>query len=237
MTTENTVYGRNPVKEALRGQRSVKRIWVHGRVENETWLKDAGEGGIETRQGSLSEIESLAGSEAHQGVVAEVDPYKYVQVESILSDPGLFVLALDQIQDPHNLGAIARVAECAGVAGLVIPERRSAAVTAAVCSASSGAVEHLKIARVRNMADFLLEAKKTEYWVYGASADADTVYTEVDMNGPVVLALGSEGKGLRPRVAKSCDALVSIPLAGQVESLNVSSAAAVLAFEAARQRL
>ncbi len=158
-------------------------------------------------------------------------------LQSILGEADSLILALDQVQDPQNLGAVAETAECTGAAGLIIPERRSVAVTAAVCSASSGAVEHMKIARVGNMADSLLEAKEMEYWVYGAAADGDLVYTEVDMDGPVVLVLGSEGKGLRPRVARSCDALLSIPLAGQLGSLNVSSAAAVLAFEATRQRL
>jgi len=142
------------------------------------------------------------------------------------------------VQDPHNLGAVARSAEAAGATGLVIPDRRAAAVTPAVCKASAGAVEHLAIARVRNLADWLAAAKTREgLWVYGAAADGAAVYSTVDLTGPVVLVLGSEGRGLRPRVAAACDALVSIPLRGRTESVNVSAAAAVLLFEAVRQRV
>ncbi len=142
------------------------------------------------------------------------------------------LVALDQVQDPQNLGAIARTAECAGATGLVIPERRAAEVTAAVCKSSAGAVEHLPVARVRNLADFLGEAKQAGMWCYGASADGSVAYAEVDWAGPVVLVLGSEGRGLRPRVAGACDALVSIPLRGRIESLSVSAAAAVLSYAA-----
>jgi 23S rRNA (guanosine2251-2'-O)-methyltransferase len=146
------------------------------------------------------------------------------------------VVALDQIQDPHNLGAVCRAAEVAGAAGVVIPERRAASVTPAVCKASAGAVEHLKVARVRNLADWLEEAKQGQAWVYGAEAEADRLYTDVEWTGRAVLVLGSEGSGLRQRVARTCDALISIPVAGQVGSLNASVAAAVILFEARRQR-
>jgi 23S rRNA (guanosine2251-2'-O)-methyltransferase len=147
--------------------------------------------------------------------------------------PGL-VLALDQIQDPQNLGAICRSAECAGAKGVVIPERRAAEVTPAVCRASAGAVEHLPVARVRNLADFLIEAKAAGMWCYGADGSAKLAYDAVDYSGASVLVLGAEGRGLRPRVAAACDALVAIPLRGQIESLNVSAAAAVLAYAAAQ---
>ena len=143
---------------------------------------------------------------------------------------------LDQIQDPHNLGAICRSAEVGGAAGVVIPERRAAAVTPAVCKASAGAVEHLPVARVRNLADWLAEAKEAGAWIYGAAAGAERPYTGVDWSGRSVIVLGSEGEGIRPRVAAACDELVSIPVAGRVESLNASVAAAVILFEAVRQR-
>jgi 23S rRNA (guanosine2251-2'-O)-methyltransferase len=146
------------------------------------------------------------------------------------------IVALDQVQDPQNLGAIARSAECAGAAGLVIPERRSAEVTAAVCKASAGAVEHLPVVKTRNLADFLAEAKRAGMWCYGADADSAVAYDTLDFSGPVVLVLGSEGSGLRPRVASACDALVSIPLRGQIASLSVSAAASVLLFAALRSR-
>jgi 23S rRNA (guanosine2251-2'-O)-methyltransferase len=167
-------------------------------------------------------------------VCAEVSEYRYTSAENLLAVPEPFLVALDQIQDPQNLGAICRTAECAGATGLVVPERRAAEVTAAVCKASAGAVEHLPIARVRNLADFLTDAKTAGCWCYGADAAGETKYTDVDYGGGVVLVLGSEGHGLRPRVAAACDALVALPLHGRIESLGVSAAAAVLTYEAAR---
>jgi len=153
------------------------------------------------------------------------------------------IVALDQIQDPQNLGSICRTAECAGVAGVVIPERRAAEVTPAVCKASAGAVEHLPIARVRNVADFLADARKADCWCYGASAGeqaggrAPVPYDSPDYAGSgVVLVLGSEGEGLRPRVAKGCDELIALPLLGRIESLNVSAAAAALLYEILQRR-
>jgi 23S rRNA (guanosine2251-2'-O)-methyltransferase len=213
------IYGHRPVAEAERGRRRVRRVWRAPDTQPE-------------------ELERLCGSPEHQGVVAEVDPYPYADAASLFeADDGLgLVVALDQIQDPHNLGAICRAAEVAGAAGVVIPERRAASVTAAVCKASAGAVEHLPVARVRNLADWLAEAKDEQAWIYGADAEAERRYSDVDWAGRAVLVLGSEGKGLRPRVAKACDELVSIPLAGQVASLNASVAAAVILFEARRQR-
>jgi 23S rRNA (guanosine2251-2'-O)-methyltransferase len=146
------------------------------------------------------------------------------------------VLALDQLQDPQNLGAVCRSAEAAGATGVVLPEHGAATVTAAVCRASAGAVEHLALARVRNLADFLAHAKGREAWVYGSDAEAAMAHTEPDYDGRVVLVLGSEGRGLRPRVRAACDALVAIPMRGRVGSLNVSAAAAVLLYEVVRQR-
>ena len=146
-------------------------------------------------------------------------------------------MALDEVTDPQNLGAVARTAECAGATGLVIPERRSAEVTPAVCKASAGAVEHLRIARVRNLADFLADAKAAEAWTYGAAAEARTPYRSPDYRGKVVLVMGAEGRGLRPRVAAACDDLVALPMRGKVGSLNVSAAAAVLLYEILQQRL
>jgi 23S rRNA (guanosine2251-2'-O)-methyltransferase len=211
------VYGRRPVREAKRGRRRVRRVWT---------AEDLSE----------AELTRLAGSPDHQGIVAEVDPYPYADAEGMLERDDALVVALDQIQDPQNLGAVCRSAEAAGAAGVVIPERRAAAVTAAACKASAGAVEHLAVARVRNLADWLESAKQGGAWIYGAEGAAPSPYTQVDFGGRAVIVLGSEGKGLRPRVADSCDAVVSIPMRGTVASLNVASAAAVLLFEAVRQR-
>jgi 23S rRNA (guanosine2251-2'-O)-methyltransferase len=221
------IYGRNAVREAVRGQREVARIWVTRNMARESWF-DA----VPVARATAEEIERRCGSPDHQGVCAEVSRFVYADPASLIGEsPGL-VLALDQIQDPQNLGAICRTAECAGARGVVIPERRSAEVTPAVCKASAGAVEHLPVARARNLADFLIAAKAAGMWCYGADAASPLAFDAVDYGGAVVLVLGAEGKGLRPRVAAACDGLVAIPLRGRIESLNVSAAAAVLAYAA-----
>jgi len=209
------VYGRNPVAEARRGRRRVLREWTAEEVGAER-------------------LERLCGSPDHQGIVAEVDPYPYADSNQLLAAEDALVLALDQVQDPRNLGAICRTAEAAGAAGVVICERRAAQVTPAVCKASAGAVEHLALARVGNLADWLIGVREQGAWSYGADARAATSFRTLDLSGRVILVLGGEGSGLRPRVAESCDGLVSIPTTGTVGSLNVSVAAAVLAFAANR---
>jgi 23S rRNA (guanosine2251-2'-O)-methyltransferase len=220
------VYGRNAVREALRGRRRVQRVFASERAAQEVWV-----GGVETAIAESWELEERCGSPDHQGICAEVGPYPYVDADSLLETEDALVLALDEVQDPHNLGAVARVAEAAGCAGVVLPQRRSAEVTPAVCRASAGAVEHLPVARVRNLADWLVSAKRREtLWVYGADAGARVPYDRPDYRGRVVLVLGSEGRGLRPRVAESCDELVALPNRGQVGSLNVSTAAAALVY-------
>ncbi|HEY8778487.1 MAG TPA: 23S rRNA (guanosine(2251)-2'-O)-methyltransferase RlmB [Solirubrobacterales bacterium] len=217
MADRELIYGRRPVAEAERGRRRVHQIW-------------------RTPETTAEELTRLAGSPDHQGVVAEVDPYPYADPAALLSDPSALLVALDQVQDPRNLGAVCRSAEVAGAAGVVIPQRRAAAVTAVACKASAGAVEHLAVARARNLADWLGEARDAGFWVWGADGGAPTAYTEADLTGGTVLVLGGEGKGLRPRVAASCDGLLAIPQRGRTASLNVSAAAGVLLFEALRQR-
>ncbi len=211
------IYGQQPVAEAERGRRQVHRVWSSPEIP----------------AGRLAE---MAGSEDHQGIVAEVDEYPYVGSQQLLSRPDALIVVLDQIQDPRNLGAVCRSAEVAGADGVVIPDRRAATVTAAVCKTSAGAVEHLQIARVRNIADFLAEGKKAGFWVWGAEAEAESAPWQIDLTGKTMIVMGSEGKGLRPRVADNCDGLVSIPQGGRIDSLNVSAAASVLLFEAVRQR-
>ncbi len=227
------IYGRNPVREALRGHRAVTRIWVTPHGARESWLQDPAR---PITSASAEEIAARCGSAAHQGICAETEPYHYVHAHEILgADPPLIVV-LDQVQDPQNLGAICRTAECAGATGVVIAERRAAEITPAVCKASAGAVEHLRVARVRNIADFLHEARQAGVWCYGAAADGSIAYDSVDLSGGVALVFGSEGRGLRPRVAACCDGLLALPLGGQIESLSVSAAAAVLLYAAARHR-
>jgi 23S rRNA (guanosine2251-2'-O)-methyltransferase len=219
------VYGRNPVREAIRGKRRVQRVYATERAAREVLLAE-----VESSIVSVEEVEERAGSPDHQGICAEVEAYSYADADGLLDVEDALVLALDEIQDPHNLGAVCRVAESAGCSGVVLPERRSAEITPAVCKAAAGAVEHLEVARVRNLADWLAGAKERGSWVYGATADAPVPYHRPDYGGRVVLVLGSEGRGLRPRVASSCDELIHLPHAGRVGSLNVSTAAAALVY-------
>jgi 23S rRNA (guanosine2251-2'-O)-methyltransferase len=235
------VYGRNAVREALRGRRRVHRIWAFEGAGGEVpgagaRMAEGGAGEPPVSVVGREELARLCGSTDHQGIACEVEAYPYVDALGLLGEEQALVIALDQVQDPQNLGAVCRSAECAGVAGLVVPERRSAGITPSVCRASAGAVEHLAVARVRNLADFLALAKQAGAWVYGAEAGAPTHYTEPDYRGRVVLVLGAEGSGLRPRVRAACDQLVAVPLRGRIGSLNVSAAAAVLVYEALRKR-
>lgn len=211
------IYGRRPVQEVERGRRKAHRIW-------------------RAPETSPEELQRLCGSPDHQGVVAEADAYPYADPNELLRRQSPLLIALDQVQDPRNLGAVCRSAEFAGAAGVVIPQRRSAEVTAVACKASAGAVEHIRIARVGNLADWLGKAKKAGFWIWGADADAEKAPWEADLSGPTVLILGGEGKGIRPRVAAACDDRVALPRRGSIDSLNVSAAAAALLFEALRQR-
>ncbi|HEY1450255.1 MAG TPA: 23S rRNA (guanosine(2251)-2'-O)-methyltransferase RlmB [Solirubrobacteraceae bacterium] len=251
------IYGRNAVFEALRGRRAaaVSDVWATSGAARESWLAHA-----KPRIVTAEEIERRCGSSAHQGLCADAGDYPYVSPEQLLAVAQPLIVALDQVQDPQNLGSICRTAECAGAAGVVIPERRAAEVTAAVCKASAGAVEHLPVARVRNMADFLADAREAGCWSYGASGEEDegqeraragagastrseraarriVAYDTPDYAGAgVVLVLGSEGSGLRPRVAKACDELIALPLLGRIESLGVSAAAAAILYEILQAR-
>jgi 23S rRNA (guanosine2251-2'-O)-methyltransferase len=221
----DVLYGRNPVFEAMRaGRREVQRIWATAGAAKEPWLE-----GVHLEPADGDWLTQRAGTDAHQGLVADVSPYPYADPVSLLGGLSPLIVALDEIQDPQNLGAIARSAEAAGATGLVIPRHRSAEVTAAAAKASAGAVEHLAIAQVRNIADYLAEAKQANCWVYGAAAKG-TPYRKPDYTGGVVLVMGAEGTGLRPRVRSMCDDIVSLPMRGHVDSLNVSAAAAVLLY-------
>ena len=219
------VYGRNPVREALRGRRAVTRVWAGPRAARLDWLA-----GAPVEAVGDDDLERLCRSPDHQGVCAETSPYPYSEPEPLLEPPDALLVCLDEVQDPQNLGAVCRVAECAGAGGVVITERRSAAITPAVCRASAGAVEHLAVARVRNLADFLAAAKRADAWVYGAAAGAAVSYDAPDYRGRTVVVLGAEGRGLRPRVASACDELVALPVRGQLDSLNVAAAAAALLY-------
>jgi 23S rRNA (guanosine2251-2'-O)-methyltransferase len=221
------VYGRNAVREALRGPRRVGTVWCTER---------AAAAFPGARVVGAEEITRRCGSDAHQGVCADVEPYRYADAAGLLARPEPVLVALDEVTDPQNLGAVARTAECSGATGIVLPERRSAEVTAAVCKASAGAVEHLAVARVRNIADFLADAKNAGCWCYGAAAEGAAHYLKPDYRGGCVLVVGAEGRGLRPRVAAACDQLVALPLRGHVQSLNASAAAAALLYGILQRR-
>ena len=182
------------------------------------------------------ELTEAAGTRDHQGVVAMVEPYRYADAYELAQQPSPLLVCLDRVTDPRNLGAVARSAEGAGATGVVVPAHGSAMVTPAVCRSSAGAVEHVPIAVVQNLARYLGEVKGPDLWVYGAAGEAGTPMWEIDLSGGAAFVFGAEGRGLRPLVRRTCDELVSIPLAGTVESLNVSVAAAVLLYEARRQR-
>jgi 23S rRNA (guanosine2251-2'-O)-methyltransferase len=231
--TRDLLYGRRPVREALRGRREVLEVWASERArESEPWLADA-----PRLQAKLErDLSAVAGTRDHQGVVAWAAPYRYGDAWELAAVERPLLVCLDQVTDPHNLGAVCRTAEGVGATGVVVPAHGSVTVTPAVAKASAGAVEHLPVAVVPNLARYLQEIKRADLWIYGAAGEAQATLWETDLRDGVVLVLGAEGRGLRPLVRRRCDALISIPLAGHVESLNVSVAAAVLLFEARRQR-
>jgi 23S rRNA (guanosine2251-2'-O)-methyltransferase len=233
--TREVVYGRRPVREALRGPREVLELWASERaLRGEAWLRDAGGPRVQTKL--ERELSEGAGTRDHQGVVAWCEPFRYADAFELAACDAPLLVCLDQVSDPHNLGAVVRSAEGAGATGVVVPAHGSARVTAAVCRASAGAVEHLPVAVVPNLARYLAEIKRADLWIAGATGDSATSMWEADLSGGIAFVLGAEGKGLRPLVRRTCDLEVSIPQLGRVESLNVSVAAALLLYEARRQR-
>ena len=231
--TRDLVYGRNAVREALRGRRAVLEVWVGERAAATLdWLDE----GPRPRVHRERELTEAAGSADHQGVVAWCEPYPYADAWDLASVDTPLLCCLDQVTDPRNLGAVVRSAAGAGATGVVLPAHGAAVVTPAVCRASAGAVERLPVAVVPNLARYLGEVKGDRLWAYAASADGDARLWDLDLTDGIALVFGAEGKGVRPLVRRTCDGTISIPLAEGVESLNVSVAAAVALFEARRQR-
>jgi 23S rRNA (guanosine2251-2'-O)-methyltransferase len=231
--TRDLVYGRNAVREALRGRRAVLEVWASERaLATLDWLAEAPRPHVRRER----ELTEAAGSLDHQGVVAWCEPYPYADAWELAAAERTLLCCLDQVTDPRNLGAVVRSAAGAGATGVVLPAHGAAVVTAAVCRASAGAVEHLPVAVVPNLARYLGEIKGDRLWAFAAAADGDSPVWDLDLTDGTAFVLGAEGRGVRPLVRRSCDATVSIPLAPGVESLNVSVAAAVLLFEARRQR-
>ncbi len=233
--TPELVYGRRPVREALRGPREVLELWATERAAAaEPWLEE----GPRLQVKPDRELSDAAGTRDHQGVLAWCEAYRYADGYELAAAERPLLACLDQVTDPRNLGAVCRSAEGAGATGVVVPAHGSARVTAAVCRASAGAVEHLPVAVVPNLARYLNEIKRDrgDLWIYAAAADAEQSLWDADLDGGLALVFGAEGKGVRPLVRRACDGAISIPLAGRVESLNVSVAASLLLYEAARRR-
>lgn len=229
-----TIYGVRPVIEALRGGRR-KVLEVLDATGSAQVAQAAKAAGVFVQKVSQQRVAELAAGAVHQGIVARVSPYPYVELEDLLSTPVPLVVVLDGVTDPHNLGAVLRVADAAGASGVVIPKDRAAGVTAAAVKASAGASEHVPVARVTNLRRAVDQMQRAGLWVYAAEVGG-TEYGDLDLTGPIGLVLGSEGRGVRRLVREGCDGAISIPMLGAVGSLNVSVAAAVLLYEARRQR-
>ena len=233
--TRELVYGRQAVREALRGRREVLELWASDRtLASEPWVNEERSGRVHVKP--ERELSEAAGTRDHQGVVAWAEPYRYADAFALAGGERPLLVCLDRVTDPRNLGAVCRSAEGAGATGVVLPAHGSARVTPAVCRASAGAVEHLPVAVVTNLARFLTDVKRDDLWVWAAAGEAPTTMWAADLAGAVAFAFGAEGRGLRPLVRRACDDAVAIPLAGKIESLNVSVAAALLLYEARRQR-
>ena len=244
MSEENVIEGRNAVIEAIRAGRPLDKVFlVRGSSDKALAFiaSSAKSAGVTVTECDRRKLDAMSTTGAHQGVIAVAAAKAYCDLDDILDkaiqlgqDP--FVVVCDGIEDPRNLGAIIRCAECAGAHGVVIPKHRSAGITAAADKASAGAAEHMLIARVPNLASAMDEMKKRGLWIYGAEANGDSHLWKTDMRGPICLVIGSEGAGISRLVREKCDFIIDIPLMGQVNSLNASAAAAVLLYEIVRQR-
>ena len=241
---DGIIEGRNAVIEALRADTPVDKIYL-ARGETDSALghiaSTARSRGIVVVECDRRKLDGMSRTHSHQGVIALAAVREYASVDDILEaarakgEPPLIVVC-DELSDPHNLGAVIRTAECAGAHGVIIPKRRSAGLTAIVAKTSAGAVAHVPVARVPNLTALLKELKDEGLWIFGTAADGNTTLYDADLKGPAAIVIGSEGNGMSRLVREQCDFLVSIPMRGQVNSLNASAAAAVVLYEAVRQR-
>ena len=244
MSPDDRVYGRHPVLELLRssGRRADEvAVLAGGRGPLAEVVALARRAGVKVSFRTRDQLTAMAGSQDHQGVVARVTAAEYVDIDDVLEIPRArgepaFVIALDQVQDPRNLGALLRTADAFGAHGVVIPKHHAVGLTEAAARTAMGAVEHVRVARATNLVAALEKLKESGLWIYGTTLGDGVAPWAADLRGPICLVLGSEGEGLRPLVARACDVMLSIPIAGSVGSLNVSAAGAVLAYEVARQR-
>ena len=241
---DGIIEGRNAVIEALRVGTAIDKIYLLKGETDKTLghiASKAREAGIVVVDADRRKLDNMSRTHSHQGVIALAAVREYVSVESILENAAAkgekpLLVVCDEISDPHNLGAILRTAECAGAHGVIIPKRRSAGLTAIVAKTSAGAVSYMPVARVANVSATLKELKKQGVWIFGTAAGGNTTLYEADLKGPCAIVIGSEGDGMTRLVAENCDFLVSIPMQGKISSLNASAAAAILLYEAVRQR-
>lgn len=242
---DDVLVGRNAVTEALKSGRGINKLWIasgdrEGSVSEIAAL--AKERGIVVQYVKRAKIEALAGGHRHQGVLAYVAPVPYAELDDILKaaeekGEAPFLVLLDELEDPHNLGALLRTADATGVHGILIPKRRSVSLNATVAKTSAGAVEYVPVARIGNIAQTLKKLKEKGFWVAGADMDGEKAYYEADLTGPLVLVVGSEGRGMSRLTKEACDFIVSMPMVGRINSLNASVAGSILMYESMRQRL
>ncbi|WP_054956080.1 23S rRNA (guanosine(2251)-2'-O)-methyltransferase RlmB [Paenibacillus dakarensis] len=246
MQDEEIIAGKHSVTEALRSGRTINKIWVADNAQKHLItpiIAEARKLGIVIQNVDKRKLDQLVPGVQHQGVVAQAAPYAYAEVDDLLKiaeDKGEppFLLILDEIEDPHNLGSILRTADCTGVHGVILPKRRSAQITATVSKTSAGAVEYVPVARVTNLAQTIEQLKEMGVWVVGTVVDAvEEIYDTQVFNGPVAIVIGNESKGMGRLIREKCDVLVKLPMAGQINSLNASVAAGVIMYEVLRRRL
>lgn len=245
MQEEEVIAGKHSVTEALRSGRTINKIWIADNAQKHLTMPIIAEArklGIVIQNVDKRKLDQMVPGVQHQGVVAQAAPYAYVEVEDLLKiaeDKGQapFLLILDEIEDPHNLGSILRTADCTGAHGVILPKRRSAQITATVSKTSAGAVEYVPVARVTNLAQTIEQLKEMGVWIVGTVVDAvEEIYDTEVFNGPVAIVIGNESKGMGRLIREKCDVLVKLPMAGQINSLNASVAAGVVMYEVLRRR-
>lgn len=241
---EGMIEGRNALTEALRAGRAIDKVYVANGDTNRSLnhlIAQAKQAGAVIVKTERAKLDQMSPTGAHQGVIASVAAHDYSTLDDIFAraegrGEAPLIVVCDELSDPHNLGAIIRSAECAGAHGIIIPKRRSVGLTAVVSKTSAGALEYMPVARVSNIAQAIRELKERGVWVLGTAADGNTRLYDADLKGPAAIIIGNEGEGMSRLVAEQCDYLVSIPMRGQISSLNASAAAAILLYEAVRQR-
>jgi 23S rRNA (guanosine2251-2'-O)-methyltransferase len=242
--SDEILFGRNSVMEALKGGRSINKILIakgerHGSIREIIGMAKAQ--GLVVQEVEAAKLEAIAGGARHQGIAASVAPVAYVEWEDIVGkarqkNEEPFMVLLDELEDPHNFGAILRTADAAGVHGVLVPKRRSCPLSGAVAKAAAGAVEYVPVARIGNIVQTMKELKEQGLWIVGADMDGDKPYYDTDLTGPLVIVVGSEGQGIGRLVKENCDFLVKIPMRGKMTSLNASVACSLLLYEVLRQR-